>query len=540
MAVSVESSAAHSRIGLPSMLALAGMVGALGWGIRGQFGGETGAMVPGAMYGLCVAIILRRLGMSVSPVVMGAVGALGFSVGGSMTYGQTLGLMHNEPQADTYWWGFLGLALKGGVWIALGGLFLGMASGQTRYPPAYLLLIIGGAVVMFLAGATLINSPHNPPLALPHVYFSDPVHEPRREIWAGLWFAYVWLLGWAWNFRDKLALRLSAFGLVGGALGFPLGEVAQAWGIHAAPLGQAAQRWIDWWKVMECSFGAFAGLSLALAAGTFLPQKRGQEPFQDEKVPDPFSVAPRATASSTVLPAVTALTVVWCVLLLLGDVGVMELDWLLGIPFLGVSVPLLCCLWEGTADTRSPTMVSLTVLWSALFLLADLSLLPAEWLLRLAVLGMAVPVACCLWEAVRSGRSPTATRPPASFVVLVPLLLALSGANLVAKILDSGPPAELQVAALLGLLIIAGTCWAAGEVRWRAEAGAWLLGFVVVSQTALTWGKAMMGGDTWGDSWRAFLAGAGLTVEVIFAALAVGILATLWTLVRHTRNPSKP
>ena len=29
----------------------------LGWGIRGQFGHETGAMVPGALVGLALAVV---------------------------------------------------------------------------------------------------------------------------------------------------------------------------------------------------------------------------------------------------------------------------------------------------------------------------------------------------------------------------------------------------------------------------------------------------------------------------------------------------
>lgn len=79
----------------------------LGWGIRGQFGGESGAMVPGALVGLSLALLSGWQGRDA--LRLAAVGAFACSFGGMMTYGQTLGLVHGQYPSPTYWWGMLGL-----------------------------------------------------------------------------------------------------------------------------------------------------------------------------------------------------------------------------------------------------------------------------------------------------------------------------------------------------------------------------------------------------------------------------------------------
>ncbi|MCS6860921.1 MAG: hypothetical protein NZT92_11455 [Abditibacteriales bacterium] len=238
----------------------------LGWGIRGQFGHQSGAMVPGAMVGLALALTGAREMSPAEAVRLGAVGALACSVGGLMTYGQTLGLVHGIPRSPTYWWGLLGTTVKGSVWIGLTGAFLGMAGGGVEYRLFELLLLVVGLAILTAAGIRLVNRPHDPPRALPKIYFSkasDP--KPRPEYWGGLWFALLGLLAYlAFVRSDRFAVGLSLFGIVGGGIGFSVGEMLQAWGIHARPFGEKAQRWMDWWKVMEVTFGAVAGLSLGL------------------------------------------------------------------------------------------------------------------------------------------------------------------------------------------------------------------------------------------------------------------------------------
>lgn len=235
----------------------------LGWGIRGQFGGETGAMVPGAMVGLALAMLAGWKGRDA--IRLAAVATFACSLGGMMTYGQTIGLVQNQYPSPTYWWGLLGLAIKGGVWIGITGIFLAIAASD-RYRPKELLLMLLGMLVLWAIGVQLLNRPHNPPEQLPTIYFSDPNSpKPRVEWWGGLWFALIGLMVYTGAYKKhRQAVAMALWGIAAGAIGFSFGEVLQAWGTHQKPFGEAVQRWMDWWKVMEMTFGFIAGAGLGI------------------------------------------------------------------------------------------------------------------------------------------------------------------------------------------------------------------------------------------------------------------------------------
>jgi len=239
----------------------------LGWGIRGQFGGETGALVPGALVGLALALLSGWKGRDA--VRLAAVAAFACSLGGMMTYGQTLGLVQNPVQGQypppTYWWGLLGLVVKGGVWIGITGAFLAIAASD-RYRPREVLVLLLGLLVLFVVGVNLLNRPHNPPDALPFIYFSDPHSaKPRVEWWGGLWFALLGLMVYTGAFKKhRQAVAMALWGILAGAIGFSFGEILQAWGMNRKPFGEAVHPWIDWWKVMEMTFGFVAGAGLGI------------------------------------------------------------------------------------------------------------------------------------------------------------------------------------------------------------------------------------------------------------------------------------
>ncbi|UCH35171.1 MAG: hypothetical protein JSV65_02130, partial [Armatimonadota bacterium] len=195
----------------------------LGWGIRGQIGHERGAMIPGSLVGLSLALtasdpeIRRRAGL------LGAAGAMGTSFGGTETYAQTIGLTQNATRDETYWWGMLGLAVKGGVWIGLSGTYLGMAVSEKDYTPFELLWLTGTMTALWHLAVETVNRPHEAPDDLPRIYFSGPrgVDKPRPEVWAGQWFALLGLLSYAALIRrDRSAAIMGAYGILGGAAGF--------------------------------------------------------------------------------------------------------------------------------------------------------------------------------------------------------------------------------------------------------------------------------------------------------------------------------
>ena len=230
----------------------------LGWGLRGFIGGGPfGAMIPGAMVVLTLAVLYPRRDWT----MLAAFGAVGVGFGGEMTYGQTVGFI---VKAETFWWGFLGLGLKGAIWGALAGAVIGMG-----FTPR-LRLVLGGGLVM--TGATwvgwkLVNEPKL-------VYFSNLLNRPREEIWAGFWLAAIALVGYlAWQGKGQPARRLAVAGFVGGFIGFGFGGAIQGLGRIFTP-----ELKLHWWKYMEFFFGFCFGWALAWAtARTVLPAEEGVE-----------------------------------------------------------------------------------------------------------------------------------------------------------------------------------------------------------------------------------------------------------------------
>jgi hypothetical protein len=197
-----------------------------------------------------------------------------------MTYGQTVGLTHDGPLIGNHaalCWGLLGLGLKGGLWICFGAVLLGMGLGGKPYSIAELSLLLIVMLFLLFLGVQLLNMPYDPAnRELPTIYFSDHWHwepdgelTPRRERWGGLLTSLLGLIVYTgWIRGDRLARNLALWGFLGGALGFPLGQSLQAW--HAwqqeavdAWLGELAGH-INWWNMMETTFGAVFGAVLAL------------------------------------------------------------------------------------------------------------------------------------------------------------------------------------------------------------------------------------------------------------------------------------
>lgn len=263
------------------VLIAAACAGGMGWGIRGQYGHETGAMLAGVLVGLVLVHLLTPRATSLAAARAVALCALGVSVGGSMTYGQTIGLTQDAALVGNWEalrWGMLGLAVIGGLWISFAGALLGMGLGERTYRPLELAVVVIVMLGCFLLGTHLLNKPFDPASQqLPKIYFSDDWYwepgtqlKPRPECWGGLLFALVALVVYVGIVRkDQLAVRLAAWGLLGGAIGFPGGQCLQAY--HAWNVESFRQGWfaalephMNWWNCMETTFGAVWAAVLAL------------------------------------------------------------------------------------------------------------------------------------------------------------------------------------------------------------------------------------------------------------------------------------
>jgi hypothetical protein len=267
-------------------LVLAGAAaGALGWGIRGQYGHESGAMIAGLLVSLVIVAGLRPQAPAAWSLRAVAFGTIGVGFGGAMTYGQTIGLTQDAALVGNWAalrWGLLGLSIKGALWIGWFGACLGMGLGAVRYRAREVLLLMAALVGVAVLGTWLINAPYDPAQRiLPPLYFSASWYwrpdaadlQPRREVWGGLLVSLAALAIYARAMRgDTLAPRLLCWGLIGGAIGFPLGQCLQAY--HAwNPQVFSRGFWplldphVNWWSAMETTFGAVMGA--VVTAGAF-------------------------------------------------------------------------------------------------------------------------------------------------------------------------------------------------------------------------------------------------------------------------------
>jgi hypothetical protein len=99
---------------------LAALSLSIGWGIRGNFGHEYGAMLPGALTAIAVCLLSGRADWRERVAYFGMFGALGWGFGGSISYMKVVSFTHSGHLPSQVY-GFLGLFLIGFLWAGLGG-----------------------------------------------------------------------------------------------------------------------------------------------------------------------------------------------------------------------------------------------------------------------------------------------------------------------------------------------------------------------------------------------------------------------------------
>ncbi|MDG3002199.1 hypothetical protein [Paludisphaera mucosa] len=92
----------------------------VGWGIRGNFGHEYGAMIPGALAAMAAVLLSGRRDWYGRLPFFALFGALGWSFGGSISYMQVIGYTHSG-HSESVLYGFASLFVIGFLWAAPGG-----------------------------------------------------------------------------------------------------------------------------------------------------------------------------------------------------------------------------------------------------------------------------------------------------------------------------------------------------------------------------------------------------------------------------------
>lgn len=116
----MSESAVRNPLFRPQAILLAMLSLSIGWGIRGNFGHEFGAMLPGCLCGIAVCLMSGRADWQRRVLFFALFGAIGWAFGGSMSYMQVISYTQSGHLPSVIY-GFFGAFMIGFLWAALGG-----------------------------------------------------------------------------------------------------------------------------------------------------------------------------------------------------------------------------------------------------------------------------------------------------------------------------------------------------------------------------------------------------------------------------------
>lgn len=246
-----------------------------GWGMRGDLiGGEEGAMLPGALLGLCISQFIGSQLLADNFFVFMALGMMGMFFGGTEPYAQCFEFSYwgdrREPGPENMKKAMLGLCIKGAPWFGICAAVIGIGfSAMTGlYYKWYEIAVLFAALpIMRIAGTRIFNYPLDIKKKIfPKIYFS----KTSQEEWGGLWFMMITMVAFILFHKDYFALTVLLLGMLGGSVGWMVTQL-----MHSATKARMKNgkyffgKWqengrIDNWKIMEFGYGAIGGLSIAL------------------------------------------------------------------------------------------------------------------------------------------------------------------------------------------------------------------------------------------------------------------------------------
>ncbi len=236
------------------------------WAIRGQFGHEHGAAWAGGIGCLSLLLVAKRSDWYAKFFSVVMAGALGWGVGGIMSYGIVVGYGRADDFVNAYY-GLMMLVVIGGLYGYIGGGLFGLALASTaRNPVKWVNLIVEmvvGAILFYFFMITEFE------------WFMTP---PRSEMWAACFGMAVALTWFMVRHQQNSALRVAVFSGLGGGFGFAFGNFLQV-------LGSVSGIKFNFWNVMEYTLGFFGGLGMTYGTLTSsweqseTPQKKSSQLF---------------------------------------------------------------------------------------------------------------------------------------------------------------------------------------------------------------------------------------------------------------------
>ncbi len=111
----------------PSAIFLIALSLSIGWGIRGNFGHEAGAMIAGVLSATAVSVLSGRDDWRNRAAYFALFGGLGWGFGGSIAYMYPIAFTESGHTATTYY-GYFALFLEGGLWCGMGAAGTALAA----------------------------------------------------------------------------------------------------------------------------------------------------------------------------------------------------------------------------------------------------------------------------------------------------------------------------------------------------------------------------------------------------------------------------
>jgi hypothetical protein len=307
---------------------LSGLAMSVGWGFRGDYGHEAGAMVPGALLALSICLASGRRDWWRRATTMAVCGAVGWAFGGQMSYGRVIGYTASSSLPDVAY-GYASLFLIGGLWAGIGSAILALSVTQSRsylerfaWPLVTLWLVwfamdltgltawlaetwsfndtdwfaaLSALLVAVLYAAVITR--HRQACSFIMIlacgwlagYFiltellGLRMTPPRSDNWSGCIGIFVAIILYFIFKQSRAALKVTLCGFLAGGVGFTVGDFVNMLGrAQWGPIGSLpALQGLDYWKWMEQLFGLIMGLGVGWAFLRFL--RKNLVPPEEDK-----------------------------------------------------------------------------------------------------------------------------------------------------------------------------------------------------------------------------------------------------------------
>jgi hypothetical protein len=252
----------------------------IGWGIRGNYGHETGAMFPGAIAAIAACLLSGRADWRERVVYFAFFGAFGWAFGGSISYMQVIGYTHSG-HFPSQAYGFACLFVIGFLWGSLGGggTALPAALDRQRLTQMFVpILVVLAAMGVADVIIPLINDKMQVEGAMKRQ--DSPLYWLDSDYLQAFTAVVAMLLFDLFERRFARAWELPILGAIGGAIGAGIqyllritGASEPLWNLLVRPQGDTTQFAVEqlvtnWPNFLESAapyLGAGVGLAIGIA-----------------------------------------------------------------------------------------------------------------------------------------------------------------------------------------------------------------------------------------------------------------------------------